>query len=77
MIVNVDRGWGMDEITKLSYTYYDTICDNCGTDLTWWINQNKRNKIYRDDADDLFCTKKCFREHKIESIEDVTKKAIR
>jgi len=52
----------------------NVYCVNCGTNLEWWLKRNKRNKVYRDDADDLYCTKKCFKEYAgNQSLKEITK----
>ena len=38
-------------------------CVNCGTDLGWWVEQSKRNKVYIDEAEDFYCSKRCFCEY--------------
>jgi len=37
----------------------DVLCANCGTDLRWW-QVTKHKKVYIDNADELYCSKKCF-----------------
>jgi len=40
----------------------DELCANCGTVLSWWIKDG-RHKVYLNDANECFCSKKCFREY--------------
>ena len=52
--------------------YKNELCVNCGTDLEWWVN-TKNKKIYIDEADQLYCSKKCVREYqKRESVREAT-----
>ncbi len=42
----------------------DCYCSECGTDLEWWHYALKK-KVYRIQNDDMFCSKKCFREYSL------------
>jgi len=44
----------------------DDMCVNCGTDLLWHKKQSKKNKVYIDLAEDMYCSKKCFKEYQLE-----------
>ncbi len=38
------------------------LCAECGTDLEWWVKEKKK-KVYWIDNDDMFCSRKCFKEY--------------
>ncbi len=37
------------------------LCANCGTNLYWWKTV-KHKKVWVDNADEMYCSKKCFHE---------------
>ena len=47
-------------------------CDNCGTDLFWWVTVKNKN-VYEDESETLFCSKKCFREDYKETLKTLKK----
>ena len=40
---------------------HEECCDNCGTDLNWWVVE-KGKKAYVDTSDTYYCSRKCFNE---------------
>ena len=38
------------------------LCTNCGIALYWWKIEKKK-KVYVDNAMDMYCSKKCFKEY--------------
>jgi hypothetical protein len=38
------------------------FCEECGTDLEWWIRVKKK-KAFWIDNDDMFCSRKCFKDY--------------